>query len=49
MSVPGQTHLHTWLKWREVHGKPKPRTHIVLTVPFDSGREKEIMRLLSTL
>ena len=52
MIVPGQRNVHTWLKWRETHGKPRPRTHIVLTVPIDSEREKEVhqlMRLLSTI
>lgn len=50
MIVPGQTHVFAWLKWRETHGKPKPKTHIVLNVPHDSAREKEVhqlMRLLS--
>ena len=49
MIVPGQTHVHTWLKWREAHGKSKPRTHIVLTVPMDSEREKEVHQLMRLL
>jgi hypothetical protein len=40
-----QLNVHKWLVWREVHGTPKLRTHLILSVLVDSGRDVEITRL----
>lgn len=48
MILRGEINVLAWLWWRQVHGRPMPWRHVVLSITDGSKRDAEIQLLLAS-